>query len=220
MDRVALITGGSRGIGLDIVKTFKEQGYKVFAPSRKEMNLNDNSSILDYCKNLNENIDVIVNNAGINTIATLEHLDNEILQEMIQINLLAPVKIIQSLKNKIGQKKIGRIVNVSSIWSFVSKEGRTGYSATKASINSITRTLSIELAPNILVNAIAPGYVNTELTKQNNSAKDVKNIVSMIPLGRLAEPVEISKLAYFLASENNTYITGQTIIIDGGYTCK
>jgi 3-oxoacyl-[acyl-carrier protein] reductase len=220
MENKVLVTGGSRGIGLEIVKIFKANGYQVLAPSRIEMDLSNDNSISNYCNKLQGNVDVIVNNAGINTIATLENLNQEIFQEMIQVNLLAPVNIIQSLKNKIGQEKLGRIVNISSIWSFVSKEGRSGYAATKSSINSITKTLSLELSPNVLINAVAPGFVATELTKQNNSVAEIANIKSMIPLGRLAEPVEIANLVYFLSSEQNTYITGQTILIDGGYTCK
>ncbi|GHV64735.1 3-hydroxyacyl-CoA dehydrogenase [Bacteroidia bacterium] len=219
MEKVALITGGSRGIGLAITNTFRDKGYTVFAPTRAEMNLSDDDSIADYCKALGT-IDVIVNNAGINTIATLENLQSAVFQEMIQINLIAPVKIIQCLKNKMSKTGVGRIVNISSIWSFVSKEGRSGYAATKSSVNSITRTLALELAPNILVNAVAPGFVNTELTKQNNSATEIAKIASELPLKRLAEPEEIANLVYFLASEQNTFITGQTILIDGGYTCK
>ncbi|GHT42002.1 3-hydroxyacyl-CoA dehydrogenase [Bacteroidia bacterium] len=219
MEKVALITGGSRGIGLAIANTFRDKGYTVFAPTRAEMNLSDDDSIADYCKALGT-IDVIVNNAGINTIATLENLQSAVFQEMIQINLIAPVKIIQCLKNKMSKTGVGRIVNISSIWSFVSKEGRSGYAATKSSVNSITRTLALELAPNILVNAVAPGFVNTELTQQNNSATEIATIASELPLKRLAEPEEIANLVYFLASEQNTFITGQTILIDGGYTCK
>jgi 3-oxoacyl-[acyl-carrier protein] reductase len=220
MKKVALITGGSRGIGLEIVKIFEEHAYNVLAPTRKDMNLRDNNSIAAYCEKLDGTIDVIVNNAGINTIAAIENLNNEIFQEMIQINLLAPAAIIRLLKNKMGKNDVGRIVNISSIWSTVSKEGRSGYAATKSAINSITKTLSIELAPNVLINAVAPGFVNTELTLQNNSTEEIKNIASNIPIGRMAEPAEIARLVYFLASEQNTYITGQTILIDGGYTCK
>jgi 3-oxoacyl-[acyl-carrier protein] reductase len=219
MRKVALITGGSRGIGFSIVKKFQEEGYTVFAPNRNEMDLNNEDSIVNYTNTLS-NIDVIVNCAGINTIAMLENLSTDIFQEMIQVNLLGPVKIIQCLKNKTGKNNMGRIVNVSSIWSVVSKEGRSGYAATKASINSITQTLSLELAPNILVNAVAPGFVNTELTRQNNSPAEIEKLAAQLPLKRLAEPVEIANLVYFLASEQNTFITGQTILIDGGYTCK
>lgn len=219
--KVALVTGGSRGIGLAIVAQFMNKGFDVLAPTRKDMNLNDMSSIESYCAQITGNVDVIINNAGINTIATLEYLDDRTFDEMLQINLKAPLKIIQCLKGQMGKTDIGRIVNVSSIWSYISKEGRCGYTAAKTAINGITRTLALELAKdNILVNAVAPGFVNTELTRQNNSQEEISQLVKLIPLGRMAESSEIANLIYFLSSEANTFITGQTILIDGGYTCK
>jgi len=221
MEKVALITGSSRGIGKAIAEKFKANNYRLLIPSRYEMNLNDISSIEAYCKSINVNIDVIVNCAGINTIAKINDLEDEDLNSMLQINLVAPLKIIQHLNDKMGKNNIGHIVNISSVWSFVSKEGRSGYSATKAAINGVTRTLALELASkNILINSVAPGYVNTELTKKNNSISEIAKITSLIPLQRLAEPEEIANLVYFLSSDMNTYITGQTILIDGGYICK
>lgn len=221
MGKVALITGSSRGIGKAIVNKFEVNGYKLLTPSRNEMNLNDNLSIEAYCKKIEVDIDVIINCAGVNTIATLNELDDADLNSMIQIDLLAPLKIIQCLNNKMGKNCLGHIVNISSIWSFISKEGRCGYSAAKAGINGTTRTLALEFASkNILINSVAPGYVNTELTKQNNTVEDIAKIASLIPLRRLAEPEEIANLVYFLSSDQNTYITGQTIIIDGGYVCR
>ena len=221
MGKVALITGASRGIGKSIVNKFSANGYKLLTPSRIEMNLNDNSSIKAYCKNIEVDIDVIINCAGVNTIATLNELDDTDLYSMIQIDLLAPLKIIQCLNDKMGKNYPGYIVNISSIWSFVSKEGRCGYTAAKSAINGITRSLAIELAPkNILINSVAPGFVNTELTKKNNTPSEIADITSLIPMQRLAEPDEIANLVYFLSSDQNTYITGQTIIIDGGYICR
>jgi len=221
MERVVLITGGSRGIGKSIADKFKSKGYQVLIPSRNEMNLADNSTIESYCSSIKCEIDVIVNCAGINTIATLNELKDLDLGSMMQIDLFAPLKIIQCLNGKMGNTRTGYVVNISSIWSFVSKEGRIGYTAAKSAINGVTRTLALEYATNnILVNSVAPGYVNTELTKQNNSETEISNISSLIPLKRLAEPEEIANLVYFLSSEDNTYITGQTIIIDGGYICK
>ncbi len=221
MKKVALITGSSRGIGKAIVAKFLANNFSVLIPTRNEMNLNDNASIESYCKTIAGNIDVIVNCAGINTIAKVNDIDDSDILSMFQINLMAPLKVIQHLNDKMGKDNVGRIVNLSSIWSLVSKEGRCGYSATKAAINGITRTLALELASkNILINSVAPGYVNTELTKQNNTLSEINKISSLIPLKRLAEPDEIANLVYFLSSEQNTYITGQTITIDGGYVCR
>lgn len=219
--KLALVTGGSRGIGHAIVLQFESKGYEVLAPTRQEMDLENTTSIENYCKQINGTIDVIINNAGINKIATLDSLEDDVLEEMLQINLKAPLKIIQCLKGHMGLKSLGHIVNVSSIWSFISKEGRGGYTAAKTAINGITRTLALELSKNnILVNAVAPGFVNTELTRQNNTKEDISCLEKAIPLGRMAEPSEIAELVYFLGSDANTFITGQTILIDGGYTCK
>lgn len=218
MKKVALITGGSRGIGREIVNLFREHGYEVYDPSRREMDLNDNNSILNYCHQMPECVDVVVNNAGINTIATLEKLSDTILDEMVQINLKAPLKIVQCLQNKIGVRTQGKIVNISSVWSTVSKEGRIGYTATKTAINGITRTLALEFSDkNVMVNSVAPGFVDTELTRQNNTPGEIEKIAATIPIGRLAAPQEIAELVFFLASDKNSYITGQTIFIDGGY---
>jgi 3-oxoacyl-[acyl-carrier protein] reductase len=221
MSRIALITGSSRGIGWSIREKFKSSGYRLLTPSREEMNLLDNISIENYCQNIQTDIDVIINCAGINTISTLNQLTDYDLNSMIQVDLLAPLKIIQCLNGKMGKSALAHIVNISSIWSVVSKEGRCGYAVAKAGINGMTRTLALEFASkNILINSVAPGYVKTELTKKNNSPEEIENIESQIPLKRLAGPEEIAELVFFLSSDLNTYITGQTILIDGGYTCK
>jgi 3-oxoacyl-[acyl-carrier protein] reductase len=117
--------------------------------------------------------------------------------------------------------RYGRIVNISSIWSVVAKEGRLAYTASKSALNGATRTLAVELGEHgILVNTIAPGYVNTELTSQNNSSEQLRLIRNNIPLKRLAEPNEIAQIAAFLCSEKNSYMTGQVLVADGGYVCR
>lgn len=219
--KTALITGGSRGIGKAIADLFRERGIQVIAPTRQEMNLSDNKSIESFCASIEGPIDIIVNNAGVNTIATLDELSEDKLDDMIQINMKAPIRIVQCLKDKLTSNNISHVVNVSSIWGFVSKEGRCGYASAKTGIIGTTRTMALELGKyNVLVNAIAPGFVNTELTKQNNSPEEIAKIEKMIPIGHMAEPEEIAKFVYFLSSDENTFITGQTILIDGGYTCQ
>ena len=119
------------------------------------------------------------------------------------------------------ERKYGRILNISSIWSIVSKEKRSIYSASKSGLDGLTRTLALELAPfNILVNSVAPGYVNTGMIQQYNSKKELEKIKEIIPLNRFAEPDEIAELIKFLSSEKNSYITGQIIPIDGGYVIR
>ena len=165
MKRV-LITGGSRGIGKAIADLFRERRWEVLTPTRQEMNLSDSQSIADYCASLDGTIDAIVNNAGINNIATLDKLDEDLFGEMLQVNLKAPVQIVRCLQDKLKKNSIAHVVNVSSIWGFVSKEGRLGYAAAKTGIIGATRTMALELGrDNVLVNAVAPGFVNTELTK-------------------------------------------------------
>ena len=220
MKRV-LITGGSRGIGKAIAELYKVRGWQVLTPTRQEMNLSDCKSIESYCLSLDGPINAIVNNAGINNIATLDQLSGVLFEEMLQVNLKAPVQIVRCLQDKLIEQHISHVVNISSIWGFVSKPGRLGYAAAKTGIIGATRTMALELGKhNVLVNAVAPGFVNTELTKQNNTPEQIAEIEEMLPLKRMAEPEEIAKFVYFLASDENTFITGQTILIDGGYTCQ
>lgn len=119
------------------------------------------------------------------------------------------------------RNRFGRIVNIGSIWGGIGKPGRSVYSATKHGIHGITSTLAVELAPyNILVNTVAPGQTLTELTLRNNSHEEIRQMEKDIPLGRLAQPEEVARLVLFVGNEENTYITGQQIFIDGGLTIK
>jgi len=218
--RTALITGSTGGIGKSVVSSLKEN-VNVLSPTRKELDLSSNSSIDDYISSLDVPIDIIVNCAGIHKAGNCEDLTVHDFQNILQINLIAPFQLISGLVNGMKKRKYGRILNISSIWSIVSKEKRSIYSASKSGLDGLTRTLALELAPfNILVNSIAPGYVNTNMIHQYNSKKELEKIKEMIPLNRFAEPDEIAELVKFLSSEKNSYITGQIIPIDGGYVLR
>ncbi len=217
-----LVTGGSRGIGEAIVAKFMQAGYEVFAPSRAELDLLDDSSLNTFIeKHRDIYFSVLINNAGINPISSLEDLTEGAVAQTLQVNLMAPIKLIQGLHNTMKLNNYGRIINISSIWSIVAKEKRLAYSASKFGINGVTKTLALELAPyNILVNSVCPGYVNTALTRQNVPEAELHKICQLIPLGRLAEPAEIAETVFFLGSQANSYITGQQIIVDGGYVSR
>lgn len=219
MVKIALVTGASRGIGKVIAEQLSKKGIRVLAPTRQELNLMSNSSIDSYLTSLTEPVDILVNNAGINYLTPTAFSDDE-LNETLQVNLIAPIKLTCGLIEGMKQRKYGRIVNISSIWSVVSRAGRITYSVSKAGLNGFTRSVAVEVAPyNILVNAVAPGYVNTEMTKENNTVTDLQNICKTIPMQRLAEPIEIARLVLFLCSEDNSYLIGQCMVIDGGYSC-
>ncbi|HRG01070.1 MAG TPA: SDR family oxidoreductase [Bacteroidia bacterium] len=219
MNKTVLITGASRGIGKSCAELFSARGFSVLAPSRQELDLLSPKSIKDYVSSLNQPVDVLINNAGVNPLAHVGEIDFEKAHQLIDTNFWAPVILTDLLAPKMKERGYGRIVNVSSIWSGVTKSGRSMYASSKAAINSFTRTAAVEYASsNVLINAVAPGYVNTELTKINNTPEQIEVIKSNLPINRLAEPSEIAELIYFLASEKNSFVTGQTIFADGGYS--
>ncbi len=220
--KTVLITGASRGIGKAIAEKFREEGYRVVTPGHAELDLNIPASVDAYvAAHAADSFDVIINNAGINEINTLENITDEELERMMRVNLTSPIRLLRGLVGSMKAKKYGRIVNIGSIWAVVSREGRLAYSATKNGLHGVTNTLALELGPyNILVNTVCPGYVLTELTRKNNTDREIEEIGKSLPLRRMAEPEEIAQFVYFLASESNTFITGQKIAIDGGFTIQ
>jgi len=191
----ALVTGGSRGIGRSVVELFKQKNIDILAPARQQLDLNSRESIYDYIKRLDRPVDILINNAGINKIASFEEINEEDFYETFRVNLTSHILLTKLLIPHMKSQKYGRIVNISSIWSTFSKPGRLLYSSSKAGLNGFTVAAAVELAPyNILVNSVAPGFVNTELTKKNNSPEDIEKIKVGIPLQRLAEPEEIAEL--------------------------
>lgn len=216
--KTVLLTGASKGIGEAIKGVLETSGkYNLLTPSSSDLNLRNLESIEDFFND--QHIDILINNAGINILNQIEEISQETIDSMFHVNLIAPLILIQKAVPFMKKQRYGRIINISSIWGVRSKEFRTLYSATKFGLNGITKSLSRELGEyNILVNSVCPGFVNTELTKKNIPFSEQEEIKKSIPLKRFAEPSEIANIVEFLISDKNTYITGQTIVVDGGFT--
>lgn len=215
----ALVTGTSRGIGKAVKELFEDSKIKVYSPTRYEMDLNSNKSIFEYVNSIGE-IDILINCAGINDLASIGEMSEEKLTETIQINLISQTMLIKHITPSMKKRNYGRIVNFASIWSDFSKERRIMYSISKAGVKGLTTASAVELSKyNILVNAVAPGFVNTEMTAKNNTKEQIKVLEESLPIKRMADPKEIAEFVLFLASDKNTFITGQTIFIDGGFSC-
>ncbi|MGY3894008.1 SDR family NAD(P)-dependent oxidoreductase [Aeromonas enterica] len=211
-----LVTGGSRGIGAAIVSRLMDE-YQVVAPTRDDLDLSRSDSILRYFE-MNNEFDAVVNNAGINIIKPLAEISIEDIKLINSINLEAPLLIAKYCTPYMRSREGGRIVNISSIWGVKSKEYRTLYSGTKFGIIGYTKALANELAcDNILVNAVCPGFTNTELTASSLSSDQLNSILASVPMHRMASPEEIANVVLFLLSEANSFITGQAIVVDGGF---
>src|SRR6516165_1024652 len=237
MPRVALVTGGTRGIGAAIAKTLKAAGYKVAA----NYGGNDEAahkfkaetgipvykwdvSSFEACaggvKQVEADlgpVDILVNNAGITRDAQLHRMTLEQWQAVINTNLGSLFNMTRQVIEGMRARKFGRIINISSINGQKGQFGQTNYSAAKAGDIGFTKALAREGARvGITVNAICPGYINTEMVQA--VPKDVleKNILPLIPTGRLGEPEEIARAVVFLASDDAGFITGSTLSVNGG----
>ena len=222
MKPTLLITGGARGIGAAIAEQFQSHGYDVWKPLRTDLDL-ANADLLEtfIARGEGRPVDVLINNAGINVLNSIETLDNAAWQNMLQVNLTSTVRLTQAFLPGMKERQRGKILNVSSILSLVAREKRVAYSMTKAALNAFTRSLAVEYGRfGIIANSLCPGYVDSELTRQNNSAQELEAICNAIPSRRLGQPAEIARIAYFLCSDENNYINGQEIVADGGFVCQ
>ena len=163
--------------------------------------------------------DILVNDAGVNRLAGLAETDDDLLRETLEINLIAPLRLARALAPAMAERGWGRVVNITSVWTVVARERRLPYIVSKTGLNGLTRAMAVEFGPaGVLVNAVAPGFVMTEMTTQNNSPEQLQAVANGVPLRRLAEPGEIAELVAFLASSRNSFMTGQVLVCDGGYS--
>lgn len=239
--KVALITGGTRGIGKAIAMKFAKNKYnlvinyvsdKTNIEDLKSEFYNYNVEVLfikadvskfEECENMIKQsiekfgkIDVLVNNAGVTKDNLLLRMPTEDFEKVIDINLKGTFNVTKSVVPYMMKKRMGKIVNISSVVGISGNAGQCNYAASKAGIIGFTKSIAKELASrNILANCIAPGFIDTDMTSVLSEGIK-KNINEQIPLKRMGNSEEIANSVYFLASEENTYITGQVLNVDGG----
>ncbi len=241
MSKVALITGGTRGIGRQIAVTFAKEGYDIAVNyitlndevenTKKEVEkagvkcitvcgdvskFDDSENMVKEVVNEFGRIDVLVNNAGITKDMLIMRMKREDFESVIDVNLVGTFNVTKNVVPYMMKQRDGRIINLSSVVGISGNAGQTNYSASKAGIIGFTKSLAKEVGSrNILVNAVAPGFIATRMT---DVLKDeVKEEISKtIPLKRMGTPQDVANVVKFLASEDSSYITGQVINIDGG----
>ena len=240
MNKVVLVTGGSRGIGADIVTQLAIDGYNVILNYNKseqkakqiqeELSNNGKSveifkaditkreevkALIDFCINKYGRIDVLINNAGISQIKVFTDINDEDWNSMIQTNLTADFYTTQETVKYMINNKQGCIINISSIWGSVGASCEVHYSVAKAGLDGMTKALAKELGPsNIRVNSIAPGIINTDMNSELSS-EDIENIIQEIPLQKVGYPQSITNCVKWLIEDD--YTTGQIISVNGGW---
>ena len=241
MDKCALITGATRGIGKQIAITLAKQGYNIALNYRKENEELENTkkeiekigvqilavkgdvANFEDCENFVKQvierfgqIDVLVNNAGITKDMLLMRMKKEDFEQVIDTNFVGTFNVTKNVVPYMMKARSGRIINISSVVGISGNAGQTNYSASKAGIIGFTKSLAKEIASrNILVNAVAPGFIETNMTDVLKD--DVKQeIAKNIPLKRMGTTQDVANVVKFLASDDSSYITGQVINVDGG----
>ena len=238
----ALVTGATRGIGAAIAEALRKANADLILTGTKpeEMerrnkeneaagvtnveyraaDFSDRDSLDAFIETLEreKRIDVCVNNAGINKLNPIDKILTEDLDAVMDVNLRAPFLVCKAVSKLMKNAQYGRIINIASIFGVVTRPERSVYTATKFGLIGMTKTMAAELAPhNILVNSVSPGFVETDMTAINLSSADKQELCDQVPIHRFAQPEEIAKVVLFMASDQNTYLTGQNIVVDGGF---
>ncbi|MGI8619627.1 MAG: 3-oxoacyl-[acyl-carrier-protein] reductase [Gemmatimonadaceae bacterium] len=236
-NRVALVTGSTRGIGRDIAQTLAECGAKVAVTGRElaraeeaaaalgagasgfAADMADSEAVTRLVTDVEQRIgpiDILVNNAGLTRDNIVVRLKDEDWDEVMNANLRGAFVATRAASRGMMKRRWGRIINISSVVGLMGNKGQANYAASKAGLIALTKSVAKELGSrNVLVNAIAPGFIETEMT-ESMTAEARSGLTAMIPLDRLGKPRDVSAMVAFLASEQASYITGQVFVIDGG----
>ena len=237
-DKVILVTGANRGIGLNIIQRLNNDGYTIIGTSRTDdganiisqeinsnggkglkMDVTNQESINSAIKNIQDEYGALyglVNNAGITNDNLLMRMTEEQWLSVIEANLTSIYRVTKSIVKDMMKAREGRIVNIGSIVGMMGNAGQSNYSASKSGLLGFTKSLARELSSrNINVNSISPGFIDTDMTKAL-SDDQIDNLSKNIPLGRIAESSEVSSVVSFLLSDDSSYITGENINVNGG----
>ena len=237
-DKIILVTGANRGIGLNIIQRLNNDGYTVIGTSRTDdgvniisqeinsnggkglkMDVTNQESINSAIKNIQDEYGTLyglVNNAGITNDNLLMRMTDEQWLSVIETNLTSIYRVTKSIVKDMMKAREGRIVNIGSIVGMMGNAGQSNYSASKSGLLGFTKSLARELSSrNINVNSISPGFIDTDMTKAL-SDDQIDNLSKNIPLGRIAESSEVSSVVSFLLSDDSSYITGENINVNGG----
>ena len=227
--KVALITGGNRGIGLAIAEKFKQDGYQVIVTHRSGsapqgldgviMDVTDSDSVNNAVKTIEEKygrIDVLVANAGITKDGLVMRMSDEDFESVVETNLMGAFRVARACTRGMLKQKSGRIIFVGSVVGMLGSAGQVNYAATKSGLIGMARSFARELGSRgITANVVAPGFVETDMTQVLDEKRKAE-IIGAVPLARFATPNEVAGVVAFLASPEAAYITGAVIPIDGG----
>lgn len=244
--KVALVTGGSKGIGQAMARGLAAAGADIVinSRSREEMdeamkhildgtdrkghcvvadlfNREDTIALAKEALDVMGRVDIVINNAGTNIVGSVDQIGDDDWDRLVELNLTAPMVLVRELAGQMKERKWGRIVNISSIFGLCAKEERGSYSATKSGLIGITRTMAQDLAPwNITANAIAPGPISTPLTDRMVQGELREYFNSMLVVGRWGKPHDLIGPILLLASDAGSFMTGSTLTVDGGWMTR